>query len=68
MVFESKGALVVVEGVYRQGLHVVSAHFLGGRKSATKFLGTLGRSSWTYSDIRFILSSNPALGARYDGH
>ena len=30
---------------------------LGGRKAATKFFGTHGRSSWTYSHLHLSLSA-----------
>ena len=36
---------------------ILTSFLLGGRKAATKFFGTLGRSSWTYSHLRLSLSA-----------
>ena len=40
---------------------------LGGRKAATKFFGTLGRSTWIYSHLRPSLSAIPDSGPICDG-
>ena len=37
------------------------AHLLGGRKSATKFFGTPGRSSWALNCLRLFLSYGTGL-------
>ena len=42
-------------------------NLLGGRKAATKFFGTLGRSSWTYNDLHLSLSPIPNTCPKRDG-
>ena len=43
-----------------------TANFLGGRKAATKFFGTLGRSTWTCSHVLLSLSAIPVSGPLCD--